>query len=235
MIAARFRCAAIVTDIEGTTGSIAFVHDVLFPYARDHLADFVERRRADPRVAHVLRETARTADEPDADEARTIEILLAWMREDRKATPLKTLQGLVWAEGYARGELLGHIYPDALAGLQRWHALHIALYVYSSGSIAAQKLLFGCSTAGDVTALFRGFFDTTSGAKTDVAAYRRIAAGIRTAPPEILFLSDREVELDAARSAGWQVACLARPNETLAGFVSKHPTFASFAEIDAVH
>jgi enolase-phosphatase E1 len=208
------------------------VRDELFPYARKHVADFVARRRGDVDVARILREAAFLANEPAASEERIVAVLRAWMDEDRKVTPLKTLQGLLWARGYAQGELHGHVYADAAAGLQRWHAAGIALYVYSSGSVAAQKLLFGHSNAGDLTPLFRGYFDTTIGPKGDPAAYRRIAAAIDTEPPDILFLSDREAELDAAHSAGWQVAWLARPADTPPGAMSKYPAFASFAEID---
>ncbi len=208
------------------------MRDVLFPYAQEHLTDFIARRRDDPAVAQALRETASAAGEPQAAEARLIALLRAWMDEDRKITPLKTLQGLIWAEGYARGVLRGHVYADAAAALRRWHAAGLALYVYSSGSVGAQKLLFGHSTAGDLTPLFTGYFDTTIGAKGDAAAYRRIVAAIDVAPEDVLFLSDREAELDAARLAGWQAAFLARPADAPPGVTSKFPLFASFDEID---
>jgi enolase-phosphatase E1 len=234
MSATRFRCGAIVTDIEGTTGSIAFVRDVLFPYAQDHLVDFISRRRDEPEVVKALHDTALDAGEPDADEARIIEILRDWMREDRKATPLKTLQGLIWSEGYADTGLRGHVYPDAAAGLRRWHAAGIQLYVYSSGSIEAQRLLFGNSSAGDLLELFDGLFDTTIGAKTESNSYDRIAESIGIAPVDILFLSDREAELVAAHSANFQVACLARPEGTPMDVTpSAFPSFTSFDDIDA--
>jgi enolase-phosphatase E1 len=229
-----FRCAGVVTDIEGTTGSIAFVRDVLFPYARERLGEFIAARHDDPEVRRCLRDAARIAGEPSAGDARLTAILTTWIDEDRKATPLKTLQGLVWADGYERGELRGHVYPDAVAGLRRWHAAGIALYVYSSGSIAAQKLLFGHSDAGDLTPLFTDYFDTTSGPKTDAGAYVRIAATIGAAPADLLFLSDREAELVAAATAGWQVGCLARPADSPPGMTSAFPTFASFDEIALV-
>jgi enolase-phosphatase E1 len=229
--ATGFRCAAVVTDIEGTTGSIAFVRDVLFPYAQDHIAEFVANNRADAVVAQTLRDAADLANEPGASEARTIAVLREWMDEDRKATPLKTLQGLIWAAGYQRGALRGHVYPDAAAGLRRWAAAGLALYVYSSGSVAAQKLLFGYSTAGDLTPLFRGYFDTTIGAKTDAASYRRIATAIERPPGDILFLSDRESELVAADAAGWQVAYVARPADAGPASASVFATFTSFDDI----
>ena len=188
---------AVLTDIEGTTSSIAFVTDTLFPYARARLADYV--------AAHPA-ETAPLLDAVRAEESGDpVETLLRWIDEDRKATPLKTLQGLIWAEGYADGTLKGHVYPDAVDALRRWHAQGLALYVYSSGSIAAQKLIFGYSNAGDLTPLFSGYFDTSSGPKHDAQSYRHIAGEIGLPAAEILFLSDNAQEIAAARAAGMQV------------------------------
>lgn len=188
---------AVLTDIEGTTSSIAFVTDTLFPYARARLADYVATHPA---------ETAPLLDAVRAEEAGDpVETLLRWIDEDRKATPLKTLQGLIWAEGYADGTLKGHVYPDAVDALRRWHAQGLALYVYSSGSIAAQKLIFGYSNAGDLTPLFSGYFDTSSGPKRDAQSYRHIAGEIGLPAAEILFLSDNAQEIAAARAAGMQV------------------------------
>lgn len=226
------RAGAVLTDIEGTTSALAFVADELFPYAQEHIADFVARHRDDAEVIRALHDTRVDAGELDADEARTIEILRAWMRADRKATSLKTLQGLIWIEGYAQTGLRGHVYPDAAAALRRWHADGIKLYVYSSGSILAQKLLFGNSTEGDLSALFSGYFDTTIGPKTASASYTAIAAAIGMIADDILFLSDREAELDAASAADLDVACIAREGETPAGFVSRHPTFVSLADVE---
>jgi enolase-phosphatase E1 len=185
---------AILTDIEGTTSSIAFVADVLFPYARARLADYVAAHPAE--TAQILAEVA--ASEP-GDPVAT---LLRWIDEDRKATPLKALQGMIWSDGYASGAFRGHIYPDAVAGLQRWHAAGIALYVFSSGSVPAQKLLFGHSEAGDLTPLFSGYFDTTTGPKREAASYAKIAEAIGIAPADVLFLSDTPEEVAAARGAG---------------------------------
>jgi enolase-phosphatase E1 len=232
-VTVRVRTPAIVTDIEGTTGSIAFVRDVLFPYAHEHVADFVARRGDEPEVRAVLRAAAHEAGEPDAEDARIIAIMRGWMDDDRKATPLKTLQGLIWAEGYDAGALHGHVYPDAAAALRAWQAAGIALYVYSSGSIAAQKLLFGKSSEGDLLALFSGFFDTTIGMKTDPASYAAIAAAVGREPAMLTFLSDREAELDAAHAAGWSAIALLRPADVPSGTVSKFPAVSSFAQIAA--
>jgi enolase-phosphatase E1 len=186
------------------------VRDVLFPYADRRLADFVAANRDDAAVQRLLRDAAELNGTPALDEAQIVALLRHWIAEDRKATPLKTLQGLIWAEGYRGGALQGHVYDDAAVALRDWYAQGIALYVYSSGSIAAQKLLFGFSSAGDLTPLFSGYFDTTVGAKTDPASYRRIADEVRTRPGDILFLSDSVPELDAAGVAGMRTVCVQR-------------------------
>ena len=199
---------AIVTDIEGTTSSIRFVVDVLFPYSRARLAAFV-RAHADDLGAVFDAVRAETGDGA-LDTDAIIDRLEQWHDADRKIGPLKTVQGLIWADGYACGAFAGHIYPDAVAGLRRWHARGIALYVYSSGSVAAQKLLFGHSEAGDLTPLFAGHFDTAIGAKREAQAYRAIAAALNLPADQILFLSDTAEELAAAREAGLGVTLLAR-------------------------
>lgn len=219
---------AILTDIEGTTSAVSFVFDVLFPYAARHLPDFVRQHAAEPAVAAQLDAARAEAGESGADVERVIDILLGWIAEDRKATPLKALQGMVWEQGYRAGQLKGHVYPDAVEALKRWQEEGYRLYVYSSGSIQAQKLIFGCSDAGDLSPLFSGYFDTTSGPKREAASYGRIAEAIGLAAEDILFLSDVVQELDAAREAGMATCGLAREGGELAG----HPTVASFAVID---
>lgn len=139
---------AILTDIEGTTSAVSFVFDVLFPYAAKHLPDFVRQNAARADVAEQLDAVRRDSGESQADVERVIEILLGWIAEDRKATPLKALQGMVWEQGYQAGQLKGHVYPDAVDALKHWHQEGYQLFVYSSGSIQAQKLIFGCSEAG---------------------------------------------------------------------------------------
>ncbi len=217
-------CDAVLTDIEGTLGSIAFVRTVLFPYAADHLAAFVAAHESDPAVRAILRDTAVLADEPTASDERLVAILRAWIAADRKATPLKTLQGMIWADGYARKAFAGHVYADAVTALRAWHDADLPLYVYSSGSVAAQQLLFRNSAYGDLTPLFRGYFDTTIGPKTEPASYRAVAEAIGTPARAIVFLSDHEGELDAARAAELQTIRLMRPEDSVAGDVSKHPT-----------
>ena len=177
----RITAQAVLVDIEGTTSTIAFVHQVLFPYADAHLDAYVAAHRSDPEVAAAMREAAKLAGEPaDADDATVLAQLHGWIAEDRKATPLKTIQGLIWADGYARGELRAHVYPDAAAGLRRWHAAGVDLYVYSSGSIGAQKVLFANNSEGDLTALFSGHFDTTIGHKREMRSRARCVRRPRT-------------------------------------------------------
>jgi len=219
---------AILTDIEGTTSAVSFVYDVLFPFAANRLPGFLREQQAAPAVAAQIDAVRVEAGEPDANLERITEILLGWMGEDRKATPLKALQGLVWQKGYESGELKGHVYPDAVAALRQWHASGYGLYVYSSGSIQAQKLIFGCSEAGDLTGLFSGYFDTTSGGKREAASYKTIAGAIGLPTAQVLFLSDVTAELDAAREAGMATCGLAR-GEPLEG---NHHIVSSFESID---
>lgn len=201
----------ILTDIEGTTSPITFVKEVLFPFAAAALPDFLQEHWQDDAVQAQVRTLPAGA---ALDAASTNRLLQQWIVEDRKETPLKALQGMIWQSGYASGELKAPIYPDAITALNDWQQQGLALYVYSSGSIAAQKLFFGYSDAGDVTSLFRDFFDTTSGGKKEAGSYRRITAAIGAKPQEILFLSDIAAELDAARTAGLATCLLDRSHDT---------------------
>src|SRR5438132_10173426 len=142
---------AIVTDIEGTTTSLSFVHDILFPYAARRLARFLVDHSTEPNVAGILAEVRSELDDPKATLPVLIEQLQTWAAEDRKIGPLKSIQGLIWEAGYHNGDFRSHVYPDVAGHLKLWHEQGIQLYVYSSGSIHAQKLLFGHSEAGDLT------------------------------------------------------------------------------------
>ena len=218
---------AILTDIEGTTSSLAFVKDVLFPYARQHLPAFIRRHAHDPEVRTLLQDVCTEAGQA-LDEAGIIQQLETWMDEDRKVTPLKTLQGMVWEEGYRNGDITGHVYPDAVVRLREWHKQKIRLYVFSSGSIAAQKLLFGNCACGDLTPLFSGFFDTHMGSKREAASYRAILGVIGMPGVEVLFLSDVAAELDAAREAGLHTLQVVRPGT---GPAPGHAQAGSFSDI----
>jgi enolase-phosphatase E1 len=222
------RPVAILTDIEGTTTPISFVRDVLFPYARARLPDFLARHGEAPEVAGSLREVRRLAPDRPA-----LDALLDWMDQDAKITPLKTLQGLIWDEGYASGELKGAVYPDVPPVLRAWHEAGRRLYVYSSGSEAAQRLIFRHSVAGDLAGLFSGFFDTRAGAKREPASYAAIAGRIGASPGAILFLSDTGQELDAAAGAGLATCQLVRAEDGTVPWPGARQA-ADFRTVDAL-
>lgn len=221
---------AVVTDIEGTTSAISFVHDVLFPYARAALPDFVARRSHEPAVRAILDDAKREAGDSAMSDAAVIDALAHWIDEDRKITPLKSLQGLIWGEGYRSNALKGHVYEDAATGLKRWAEQGIALYVYSSGSVAAQKLIFGHSPFGDLTPLFSGYFDTVTGAKKEPDSYRRIAETIGAPPLSILFLSDSGDEIAAANNSGLRTVQFVRDGQAQP-VAPDQPSARSFADI----
>ncbi|MCK9194358.1 MAG: acireductone synthase [Nevskia sp.] len=219
---------AIVTDIEGTTSSIDFVHKTLFPYAKQHLRRYLQTHTDDAEVTTQIAEVAKLEGRPlNLDE--TADVLERWIDEDRKITPLKALQGLIWAQGYADGALSGHVYADTPVYLRRWHAAGKRLYIYSSGSVAAQKLIFGHSDAGDLTPLFSGYFDTRIGAKREAAAYQAILAELGLPSEAGLFLSDVGEELDAARAAGLKTWQLIRDDK--AKPFPAHPQARDFSEV----
>lgn len=212
----------IVTDIEGTTSAIAYVKEVMFPFAAAALDDFLDARAADPAVAAILSEIGA---DPRAK-------LRAWMAADAKVTALKSLQGLIWEAGFRDGRLQGHLWPDVAPCLRAWHAGGIRLAVYSSGSVAAQKLLFGHSIAGNLAPLFGAFFDTMTGPKRDAASYAAIARSLGASPAAILFLSDVVEELDAARDAGLATCQLVRAGDgTLPA--GRHAEAADFPAVAA--
>lgn len=225
---------AVVTDIEGTTSSLSFVKDVLFPYAAKHLPEFVRAHRTEKSVREQLDATAQLANLPSHDVQPLIQQLMDWIAADTKATPLKTLQGMIWKRGYESGAYQAHLYADAVSGLRDWFENGLPLFVYSSGSVQAQKLFFQYSRYGDVRALFSGYFDTTTGNKHEKASYAAIATDIGQVPEGILFLSDIERELDAARAAGFGTCRLSRPEDYGADavdVVSNHPVYATFEDI----
>lgn len=192
----------ILLDIEGTTSSIAFVTETLFPYARARIPEWVPAHRHE--IAAVL------ATMPPGDPVAT---LLGWMDADAKETALKDIQGRIWAEGYAAGELKGHVYPDSVEAIRRWHDRGLRIAIYSSGSIAAQKLIFGHSIAGDLTPFIAGYFDTTTGPKREAASYAAIARALGLMPGALLFVSDALGEVDAARGAGVQAVLIDREGD----------------------
>jgi enolase-phosphatase E1 len=220
---------AVVTDIEGTTSSLSFVKDVLFPYSRERLAEFIQQRGHQPEVKQLLEEARQVAGK-SLDDAQLITQLMRWIDEDRKITPLKSLQGMVWEEGYRRGHFISHLYEDAARNLRRWKQQGLKLYVFSSGSVQAQKMLFAHTEFGDLTPLFSGYFDTRIGAKREAAAYQAIATSIGIEPQHILFLSDIKEELDAARRAGMRTVWLLREGVMLSS--PEHMPVGNFDAID---
>ena len=220
---------AIVTDIEGTTSSLSFVKGVLFPYARTKLPEYVRQHKAEATVKQLLADTCQEA-EVDYDIESAIPQLILWIDHDKKITPLKALQGLIWEAGYKRGDFTGHLYQDAIDNLKAWKAKGISLYAYSSGSVLAQKLLFGHTDEGDLTPLFSGFFDTNIGGKKEADSYQKIADEIGLPADNILFLSDIKEELDAAKTVGYQTIWLTRGNAPDAH--AEHPQVSSFDDIE---
>lgn len=220
---------AILTDIEGTCTSLRFVKDTLFPYSRENMAQFVAQHADDPAIIPLLQQVATSLGDAQASQAQIVQQLRDWIDSDQKIPALKSLQGFQWQFGYERGDFHGHVYEDAYAAFKVWRDRGLLLYVYSSGSVKAQQLLFAHTRYGDISSWFDGFFDTAVGAKTEPAAYQQIAKEIGQAPSRILFLSDIEAELDAASESGMQVACLQRESTTSP---SKYTIAKDFNEID---
>jgi len=206
--------AAVLTDIEGTTTPIAFVHRVLFPYARARMAEFVASGHA------------ALAEVPEP----RLETLLGWMDRDEKITALKTIQGIIWEDGYRTGAITAELYEDVPPALRRWARAGLRLFVYSSGSVPAQKLLFGHTPAGDLTGLFQAYFDTRVGPKREAASYADIARGVNVPPEEMLFLSDVEAELDAAKASGLQTCQLVRAEDGTTAS-ARHETAKDFDDV----
>ena len=203
----------ILTDIEGTTTSISFVYDTLFPYFRKHIFELKELTHLQE-VQEAFKKTVELAYSLEDEKIRSvdeiIEKLLKWSKEDRKITPLKTVQGIIWENGYKNGEIKGHVYVDVADALKRWEKQGLKMGVFSSGSITAQKLIFGYSESGDLTPFFCNYFDTTTGTKREKETYQKIAEELLLKPSEILFLSDIVEELDAADQIGYQTIQLVR-------------------------
>lgn len=217
----------ILLDIEGTTSSISFVYDVMFPYVRKHLTFEVFSNWTEPSYIEAFGAIARDAGHPSLDAwlnanqltrdnpLRAAELIckevVRLMDSDAKTTGLKQLQGLIWESGFQSGELKAHVYDDVPPALTAWNAAGKDVRIYSSGSVQAQKLFFGHTIAGNLLPQFRGHYDTTTGPKREVASYQKIAADFGLPASDILFLSDIVAELDAARAAGMQTTLVIRP------------------------
>ena len=228
----------ILLDVEGTTSSIAFVYDVLFAYAKKHIATYFDNHATDEVVRAAAEALAREADcsgTLDTPEGRTQLTLAAigLMNRDVKTTPLKTLQGMIWRDGFESGQLVSHIFDDVPAALEQWANSGIDVRIYSSGSIAAQKLFFGHTSAGDLSRYLNGHYDTTTGPKREKKSYVAIASAMKIPARQILFISDVGAELDAARSAGMATAAAIRPGNQPLESLYEHEAIRSFDEITA--
>jgi enolase-phosphatase E1 len=203
----------IVTDIEGTTTEVSFVYDILFPYFRSHMDEW--KTVDSDQMNQVLEQTRVLVLEEQSinlsNKEAIFDQLRQWSIEDRKVTPLKTFQGMVWEQGFKSGAIKGHMYPDVKPALERWTAMGMKLAIFSSGSIAAQKQLFGFSTEGDLTPYFSAYFDTTTGMKRDEQTYHLIVQQLHASANSVLFLSDIPQELEAANAAGMRTLQLVRP------------------------
>lgn len=203
----------ILTDIEGTTTSVSFVYDKLFPFFRENIQRLKNIQHL-PEVQEAFEQTKKSAFENEGIILTTVDQILdklmEWSLEDKKITPLKTLQGIIWEVGYEAGEIKGHVYSDVSENLARWNSNGIRLGVFSSGSVVAQQLIFGYSEQGDLTSFFEFYFDTNTGGKREKETYLKISDKIRVEPAAILFLSDIKEELVAAKEAGYQTMQLVR-------------------------
>lgn len=224
--------AHVVVDIEGTTSRSTYVYDVLFPYATRRFDAWLAEHADEPQVREIVADIGREIGVADPTREQVVDALTAWVAEDRKIAPLKTLQGLIWQEGFDSGELVSDFYPDALETLGAWHDAGVPISVYSSGSVLAQRNWYSHSPVGDLTGWISGYYDTVNaGPKREEASYRAIAAAFGADPATLLFCSDVVAELDAARDAGWQVVRVRRPGEPHAIEDSAYPEVSVMADI----
>jgi len=230
------KIAAIVTDIEGTTGGTGFSHDVLMPYSLKNIGAFVREHHEERDVMRVLVKLSEKTGIPLHNLEGVIRQLQQWIRDDEPVTELKSLQGMVWEKAYKQGLFLAHVYPDVPEVLQCWQQEERNLYVYSHESIKAQQLFFRYSTEGDMRLLFSGYYDSSIGPKDDPQSFARIAEAIALKPKAILYLSDNRDELDAAAAAGLSTMWVIRPQDTSLDpervrLKSPHPVVTSFEQI----
>lgn len=238
----NFTGSAILLDIEGTTSSVSFVYDVMFPQVRRELTNFLEQQWDHVDVQLACDQIAKDAGHggveawcgPNAmDQRENVEAeVIRLMDSDVKATGLKQLQGLIWRHGFESGEMQAHVYPDVPARMRAWRETGLDLRIYSSGSIQAQHLFFGHTEVGDLLSMFTGHYDTTIGSKKENTSYEKIAADWGISASEILFVSDVLAELDAAKSASFQTALCVRPGNTEVSEPHHHPVIHSFDEIN---
>lgn len=225
-----YRVRGVLLDIEGTTSAVSYVYDVLFPYARARLAEFLALHGADPEVRQARAQVEADAGAKFTDERALVAHLHDLMTRDVKATGLKALQGLIWARGYAAGELRSHVFADVPPALAGWNQAGLDVRIYSSGSSTAQQVFFAHTEYGDLTPWLRGHYDTTMGPKQAAASYTQIAAQFGLAPRTIVFLSDVSAELDAAAAVGMLTVLVTRPGNKSVP-TSEHAVITNFAEL----
>lgn len=240
------KARAILLDIEGTTTPIAFVHETLFPFARRHLATWLDANADSAAVREVTwllraehandRERGNTppawSGTNSSDERASVAAYAAWLMDrDRKSPGLKLMQGLIWEDGYRAGQLRGDVFDDVPAAIRRWHEAGLIVAIYSSGSELAQRRLFESIPQGDLTPLLSGFFDTRVGAKIESSSYTEIARALRCAPGDVLFISDVVAEVAAAQQAGLQVVLSKRPGNPPQPPLAGVPSVSSFDEL----
>ena len=232
-------CQAVLLDIEGTVTPISFVHEVLFPYARENVSSYLSNHFSQPEVQADI-QNLRKEQENDADELRqppidSIDTAVTYVNRlidlDRKSPALKSLQGKIWKAGYEDGSLKSPVYPDVIEAFERWRDVGITINIFSSGSVLAQQLLFAHTDAGDLTRYIDQYFDTSVGKKIDPQSYLAIAANLSFDPTQILFVSDVVAELDAATSAGMQTRLCVRPRNPSQP-ESAFNRITTFAELD---
>jgi len=231
---------AVLLDIEGTTTPIAFVHEVLFTYAREHVREFLENHVSSE---YVLEDIALLSEEhvadvmngetpPQLSDVVSVAAYVEWLIDrDRKSTGLKSLQGKIWRQGYMDGSLRAQVYADVEPALQQWKEKGLTIGIFSSGSLLAQKLLFAHTEAGDLTRFIDHYFDTTVGKKGAAESYRRIAELIKVKTEEVLFVSDVVAELDAAKKAGMKTLLSIRPGNQVQDRADEYKAIESFEEI----
>ncbi|RCN30132.1 2,3-diketo-5-methylthio-1-phosphopentane phosphatase [Ancylostoma caninum] len=235
----------LLLDIESTVTSISFVKDILFPCAYEAVEDYVREHFDDAPVAKIIGDLRQVSEEESKVDSNIRSVrenkddciedithnVRHWINIDKKITPMKALQGLIWEEAYRKGEVKGHVYPDVLPALQ---ALSLPTYIYSSGSVLAQKMLFGHSTAGDLTKVLSGYFDTNVGLKGDSNSYTKICEQINVKPSDVLFLTDVEAEARAARAAGLQTMLVVRDGNAPLSDEAKRE-FPTIRSLDELH
>lgn len=239
------RIREILLDIEGTVTPIAFVHEVLFPYARSRVKDYLASHFGDAEtkadIERLRQEHTNDVDqdlkppmlidESTPDQIESIVSYVHWLIvRDRKSTGLKSLQGKIWRQGYTDGTLRAPVFADVAPAMVRWRDAGLKICIFSSGSSVAQQLLFAHTELGDLTHLIDGYFDTTTGLKTATDSYRQIASALRRAEEEVLFISDVVAELDAASAAGMQTLLCVRPGNP-AQVAGWHQVIRNFDEI----